>query len=71
MTPDPARSRERFTRFERARIIGARALQVSSGAPILIKVDAEEAIDPIRVAEREFDEGVIPVTVLRLSKASS
>lgn len=71
MTPDPGRSRERYTRFERARIIGARALQVSSGAPILVEVDAEQAIDPISVAQREFDAGVIPITVLRLQQAEA
>jgi DNA-directed RNA polymerase subunit K len=55
----------KVTRFERARIIGARALQIGSGAPILIPVTAQEAIDPVGVAEREYDEGVIPITVLR------
>lgn len=61
---------ERINRFERARIIGARALQISSGAPILIPVTPLEASDPISVAEREFAEGVIPITVLRKQRAS-
>jgi DNA-directed RNA polymerase subunit K len=53
-----------FTRFERARILGARALQVSLGAPILIDVPAE-LIDPVEIAEKEYAAGVIPITVRR------
>lgn len=53
-----------YTRFERARIIGARALQIDMGAPIIIKLPKGE-IDPIRIAEVEFDKGVIPITVKR------
>jgi DNA-directed RNA polymerase subunit K len=53
-----------FTRFERARILGARALQVSLGAPILIDV-ASDLIDPVTIAEQEFAAGVIPITVRR------
>ncbi|MCI4330289.1 MAG: DNA-directed RNA polymerase subunit K [Thermoplasmata archaeon] len=53
-----------FTRFERARILGARALQVSLGAPILIDIPAG-LIDPVEIAEREFAANVIPITVRR------
>ena len=53
-----------YTRFERARILGARALQLSLGAPILIDLPPE-IIDPVEIAEREFAEGVIPITVRR------
>jgi DNA-directed RNA polymerase subunit K len=55
----------RYNRFERARIIGARALQVSLGAPILVKVP-KEMIDPIRISMLEFEKGVIPITVRRV-----
>lgn len=55
----------RFTRFERARIIGARALQISMGAPILIDLKDEGIIDPIEIAIREYDMGAIPMTVKR------
>ncbi len=54
----------KYTRFERARIIGARALQISMGAPVLINVP-EEIIDPVDIALLEFEKGVIPITVLR------
>lgn len=54
----------KYTRFERARIIGARALQISLGAPILVDV-ADETIDPIEIAIKEFEKSVIPMTVKR------
>ncbi len=54
----------KYTRFEIARIIGARALQISMGAPILVHVP-EDIIDPLDVAMYEFKKGVIPITVKR------
>ena len=53
---------EQHTRYEKARIIGARALQVSYGAPVLIDTDQTE---PILVAAEEYDAGVLPFTVRR------
>ncbi len=55
----------RYTRFERARIVGARALQIAMGAPILI--DVPEGITPLDAALMEFEKGVIPLTVIRPS----
>ncbi|TAN34561.1 MAG: DNA-directed RNA polymerase subunit K [Candidatus Methanoperedens sp.] len=52
----------KFTRYERARIIGARALQISMGAPVLIEVNKKEPID---IAYMELEKGVIPITVKR------
>jgi DNA-directed RNA polymerase subunit K len=49
-------------RYEKARIIGARALQVSYGAPVLIDTDQTQ---PILIAAQEFDTGVLPFTVRR------
>ncbi len=56
-----------YTRFERARILGARALQVSLGAPILIDVPPH-LVDPVEIAEREFAARRIPITVRRGSR---
>lgn len=53
-----------YTRFERARIIGARALQIAMGAPILILIDGP-VVDPVQIAIREFGDSVIPITVKR------
>ena len=54
----------KYTRFEKARIIGARALQISLGAPLLLDV-SPDVIDPIEIAIMEFEKGVIPMTVKR------
>ena len=52
----------KYTRFEKARIIGSRALQISYGAPVLVEYP-EGMLDPIDVAMLEFDANVIPITV--------
>lgn len=54
----------KYTRFEKARIIGARALQVSLGAPVLIDIP-EGMIDPVEIAMLEYDTEMIPITVKR------
>ena len=54
----------KYTRFEKARIIGARALQISYGAPVLVDFP-ESMIDPIDVALLEFEKDLIPITVVR------
>jgi DNA-directed RNA polymerase subunit K len=54
--------KESYTRYERARIIGARALQISMGAPLLIRT---MHIDPLEIALEEFAHNVIPITVKR------
>ena len=54
----------KYTRFERARIIGARALQISMGAPILIDL-VKGIVDPIEIATKEFERNVLPITVKR------
>ena len=54
----------KLTRFERARIAGARALQVSLGAPILVELPTKMS-DPIDIALVEIKEGVLPMTIRR------
>jgi DNA-directed RNA polymerase subunit K len=54
--------REKYTKYEEARIIGARALQIAAGAPVLIETDE---MDSIEIAIQEFEKGVIPITVKR------
>ncbi|MDD2837098.1 MAG: DNA-directed RNA polymerase subunit K [Methanothrix sp.] len=53
---------EKYTRYERARIVGARALQVFMGAPVLIDTGNT---DPLEIALEEMKLGVIPITVKR------
>ena len=54
----------KLTRFERARIIGARALQVSLGAPILIELPSSMS-DPVDIALTELEGNVLPMTLRR------
>lgn len=58
-----------YTKYERARLIGARALQISQGAPILLKFSEEEMralkFNPVEIAKREFEAGVLPLDVKR------
>jgi len=51
----------RMTRFEKARLIGARALQLAMGAKPLVKIP--ETKDPIDIATLELKKSVIPLTV--------
>jgi len=52
-----------LNKYELARIIGARALQLAFGAPPLIEVEKENS--PMSVALKELEIGVIPLVVLR------
>jgi len=58
-----------YTKYEKARMIGSRALQLSMGAPFLVKLSNEELtkikFDPIEIALKEYDLGVLPITVKR------
>lgn len=56
-----------FSKYERARIIGARGLQISMDAPLLVDIDKAELddmnFDPLKIAEKELDSGVLPISV--------
>ncbi|MFH1126373.1 MAG: DNA-directed RNA polymerase subunit K [Candidatus Altiarchaeota archaeon] len=56
---------EKYTKYEVARLIGARALQIKMGAPVLVKVP-KNVERPLEVAQLEFKEGVLPLTVRRV-----
>jgi len=58
---------KRYSKYEKARIIGARALQISMGAPILIDIP-KDVVDPLRIALLEFENDAIPMTVIRKGK---
>lgn len=61
--------REEYTRYEVARILGARALQIAMDAPLLLKISKEELeemkYDALRIAEKEFYSDVLPISVKR------
>lgn len=52
-----------MTKYERARILGTRALQISMNAPVLVQLDGET--DPLEIAGKELREKRIPFTVRR------
>jgi len=54
----------KLTRFERARIVGARALQIAMGAPILIEPSSNLS-NPIDIALKELENGILPITIRR------
>ncbi len=53
-----------MTRFEKCRILGARALQISLGAPVLVD-DLLSETDPINLAGIEFERSLVPINVMR------
>lgn len=59
----------KFTKYEKARLIGARALQISMGAPFAIKLTPKQLEDlcynPVEIAKLEFDQGKIPIAIRR------
>ncbi|MCK4588977.1 MAG: DNA-directed RNA polymerase subunit K [Nanoarchaeota archaeon] len=58
-----------YSKYEKARMIGSRALQIAMGAPFLVKLSEEDLerikFSPLEIARLEYDEGVIPITVKR------
>jgi DNA-directed RNA polymerase subunit K len=64
-----AESITKFTKYEKARMIGARALQISMGAPFLVKLDEKDLetikYNPVEIAKMEYAEGLIPLEILR------
>ena len=58
---------QNFTKYEKARIIGARALQIAMNAPLLIKIEEEDLekinYDAIKIAEIELESGILPISI--------
>lgn len=61
--------KQHYTKYEIARMVGSRALQISMGAPFLVKLSEKDlehiGYNPIEIAKKEFEEGVLPITVRR------
>lgn len=59
----------KYTKYEKARMIGSRALQISMGSPFMIKLEEKDLkklhYNPIEIAKLEFEKGVLPITVKR------
>ena len=58
-----------YTKYEIARLIGARALQIAMGAPLLLKLDESDLekinFNPIEIAKKELEKNLLPITIKR------
>nr|AIC33043.1 DNA-directed RNA polymerase IIa [Panax ginseng] len=52
-----------MTKYERARILGTRALQISMNAPVMVELEGET--DPLEIAMKELRQRKIPFTIRR------
>ena len=61
-----------YTKYEQARIIGSRALQISQGAPLLVKLSEKDlekiSFNPLEIAKMEYKKGLIPITIKKSSE---
>lgn len=65
-----AEEKQDYTKFERARILGSRAMQLNMGAPFLLKLSEKDLqelhFNPLDIAKKEFEAGVIPISIKRM-----
>lgn len=59
----PRKTTRYMTKYERARVLGARALQISMNAPVMVELHGET--DPLEIAMKELREKKIPFTIRR------
>ncbi|CAI5745658.1 unnamed protein product [Peronospora destructor] len=52
-----------MTKYERARVLGTRALQISMNAPVMVDIEGET--DPLKIAMKELRERKIPIIIRR------
>ncbi len=65
---------QELTKYETARILGARALQVAMNAPLFIKISDEDLekikFDALKIAEVELNSGILPISIKKEIKIS-
>jgi DNA-directed RNA polymerase I, II, and III subunit RPABC2 len=59
----PRKTSKYMTKYERARILGTRALQISMNAPVMVELEGET--DPLEIAMKELRARKIPFTIRR------
>ncbi|XP_065068409.1 DNA-directed RNA polymerases I, II, and III subunit RPABC2-like [Rhopilema esculentum] len=52
-----------LTKYERARILGTRALQISMNSPVMVELDGET--DPLQIATKELKARKLPILIRR------
>uniref|UniRef100_A0A0E0LKA3 Uncharacterized protein n=1 Tax=Oryza punctata TaxID=4537 RepID=A0A0E0LKA3_ORYPU len=62
-TARPRKTSKYMTKYERARILGTRALQISMNAPVMVELEGET--DPLEIAMKELRARKIPFTIRR------
>lgn len=63
-TPIGERKTTRFlTKFEKARVLGTRALQISMNSPVMVELEGET--DPLKIAMKELLAGKVPFVIRR------
>lgn len=66
-------SKTKYTKYEHARLIGSRALQIAMGAPFCVKMSVEDlesiGYNPIQIAQRELEAGVLPLSIRKVTPA--
>ena len=60
-------NQQNFTKYEQARILGARALQIAMNAPLFIKIEKEDLekikYDALKIAEIELESEILPISI--------
>ncbi|CAM6123303.1 unnamed protein product [Calypogeia fissa] len=59
----PRKTTKYMTKYERARVLGTRALQISMNAPVMVELEGET--DPLEIAMKELRVRKIPFTIRR------
>ena len=57
-------------RYQKTRIVSARALQISQGSPVLVKVP-RGVTKSLDIAELEWKDGVIPINIKTIDKPAA
>ena len=58
---------EKYTRYEKTRIVSARTLQIAQGSPVLVEVP-KGMVKPVDIAKLEWEAGLIPIDIKRKDK---
>lgn len=70
MAEKKGHEKDQLTKYERARLLGSRALQISMGAPFMVKLSDKELqqikYDPLEIAKLELEKGVLPMKVQKI-----
>lgn len=63
IAPEERTTTPYMTKYERARVLGTRALQISLNAPVLVDIEGET--DPLQIAMKELSQRKIPLVLRR------